>query len=89
MAAAKRAVSIALIDDPVIVHYRFYFLNRSGEADVSNLCEGPGDVLQKAGVIANDRQIMRIVAEKFFGHEPRVEIEIYKYNPPTGREERE
>jgi Holliday junction resolvase RusA-like endonuclease len=79
MAAVKRANSIALLDCPLTVHYRFYFANRSGEADVSNLCEGPGDVMQKAGVIANDKLIMRIVAEKFFGGTPRTEVEIFKY----------
>lgn len=55
-------------------HYRFYFENKHGEADTSNLIEGPQDVLEKVGVIVNDKLITKLTAEKFFGHEPRVEI---------------
>lgn len=81
--AVSRSFKGQLVDWPCEVHYRFYFENRAGEADVSNLCEGPGDVMQKAGVLKNDKLIMRIHAEKFFGHIPRTEISIYKYDAET------
>lgn len=65
-------------DFPIEVRLRFYFKNHQGEADVSNLCEAPNDLLEKAGIILNDRLITRLIGEKFFGHEARTEIEIYK-----------
>lgn len=68
------------IDKPIILRARFYFKNRQHEPDLSNCLEGPQDALQKAGVIANDRLITRIYAEKFFGEEPRVEIELQEFN---------
>ena len=71
--------SIALIDTPVVATYRFYFENRHAEPDVSNLIEGPQDVLVKAGILKNDKLIMRVEAEKFFGHAPRTEVALYAY----------
>jgi Holliday junction resolvase RusA-like endonuclease len=68
-----------LIDGQVTAHFRFYFANRASEADVSNLVEGPQDALVKAGVLKDDKLVMRIIAEKFFGHEARVEIDLYPY----------
>lgn len=59
--------------------YKFYFKNHQSEADVSNLVEGPQDELKNAHVISDDKLIMRIVAEKFFGEEPRTEIELYEF----------
>jgi Holliday junction resolvase RusA-like endonuclease len=56
--------------------YRFYFKNRQGEPDTSNCIEAPQDVLKKAGVITDDKIIKRVIAEKFFGEEPRTEIEL-------------
>lgn len=80
LASLRGRKSIALIDEPLTAHYRFYFANRQSEPDVSNLIEGPQDVLAKAGVIANDRLIMRVTAEKFFGRgEARTEISLYAY----------
>lgn len=69
-----------LIDWPCEAHFKFYFQNRQGEADVSNLIEGPADVLQKVGILKDDKLIMRVVAEKFFGSEPRCEISFYRYD---------
>jgi len=40
--------------------------NRQHEPDLSNLLEGPQDVFQELGIIENDKQIVRIVAEKTF-----------------------
>ncbi len=77
----SKRLTVALIDVPVEAHFRFFFKNHQGESDLSNMLGGPEDVLQRVGVIANDRLIYRIEAEKFFGHDPRTEIEIYKYEP--------
>jgi Holliday junction resolvase RusA-like endonuclease len=52
----------------------FRFKNRSNEPDIDNLLGGPLDVLQKAGIIENDRQILVVNAEKRFGETPSVEI---------------
>lgn len=79
MAMAKSENRIASIDMPVTAIYRFFFKDRQAEADVSNLCEAPGDLLQKAGLLKDDRLICQLIALKFFGHEPRTEIEIHPY----------
>ena len=64
------------ITDPLEVRYRFFFANRQGEADTSNLVEGVSDALQKSGVIEDDKLIHILHASKSFGGEARVEIEI-------------
>jgi Holliday junction resolvase RusA-like endonuclease len=74
--AAQRTV--VLIDVPIRAHFRFYFANRHGEPDLSNCLGGPEDLLQSCGIIENDKQIVELWARKYFGHEPRVEIEIWK-----------
>lgn len=79
MATVARAFKSMTVCDPVCVFYRFFFADRHAESDVSNLIEGPQDVLQKAGVIKNDRLVMRVIAEKYFGHDPRTEIQVFRY----------
>lgn len=69
-----------LIDFPIEARFRFYFTNKMAEPDVSNLIEGPQDLLKKAGIISDDRIIQRVTGEKYFGQEARTEIEIYKYD---------
>jgi Holliday junction resolvase RusA-like endonuclease len=63
------------------VQFNFFFQNHMAEADVSNLIEGPADALKKARVIHDDKQFMRVKAEKFFNErcEPGVEIIICEY----------
>lgn len=70
------------ISDLIKLVIRFYFKNYHAEADTSNLLEGPNDCFKKAGVILDDKLIRKIEAEKFFGYEPRTEIELYKYEEP-------
>lgn len=82
ISAYHRQPSIALLAIPVVAVYRFYFKDHQGEADVSNLCEAPGDLLKELGVLKDDRLIMRIQAEKLFGHEPRTEVELFRYEAP-------
>lgn len=63
---------------PCEMRITFYFKNRSGEADLSNLIEGPQDALTQAAVIVDDNLITMIRAQKIFStkEEPRVEIEL-------------
>lgn len=77
----QRSFKGHLIDYPIIADFRFYFANRQAEPDVSNLIEGPADVMQKVGILKNDRLIVRLMAEKFFGHDPRTEIDLYRRFP--------
>lgn len=67
-----------VIDEPLEAKFIFYFANKKGEPDVSNLIDSPQDALKKAGVIIDDRIIQVVHAQKFFGEEPRVEIELYR-----------
>jgi Holliday junction resolvase RusA-like endonuclease len=83
MATLSRSFKRPLIIDPVCVRYEFFFATRQAEPDVSNLIEGPQDVLQKAGVIKNDRLVMRVIGGKYFGHDPRTEILISPYQIHT------
>jgi Holliday junction resolvase RusA-like endonuclease len=67
------------LDQPLMMIVRFYFKNHANELDLDNCIAGPSDCLQLAGVISNDKIIMRVVAEKYFGYEPRVEIELKEW----------
>lgn len=68
------------IDKAVHVRLTFWFLNHSGEPDLSNCYQGPEDALQKAGVIENDKLIRsHDGSRKRFGRQPCVEIEVYEY----------
>lgn len=62
---------------PLEARFRFYFKNFQAEADLSNLIEGPQDLLTKCGVISDDKIIRKILALKFFNEEPRTEIELF------------
>jgi Holliday junction resolvase RusA-like endonuclease len=65
---------------PVNIKMLFYFLNHSSEADLSNLYQGPEDILQEMGVIKNDKLIYgHDGSRKIFGSNPRVEIEITRF----------
>jgi Holliday junction resolvase RusA-like endonuclease len=46
--------------------------------DLDKLCRSTLDPLQAAGVISNDRRIVRIVAERRFGSPERAEVEIVR-----------
>lgn len=65
---------------PIELHLVFHFKNRRAEPDVSNLVEGPQDVLKKMGIIADDKLVHRLVAEKVFGdHVEKTEVRIFPY----------
>lgn len=64
------------IDFAVDATFIFYFKNKQAETDLSNTIEGPQDCLKTAGVIVDDVLIQVLHARKFFGGEPRTEIEI-------------
>lgn len=78
MAGLPDRLKAKCIDVPVFAKYYFHFENRASEADVSNLCEAPGDLLQKVGVIKDDRQIVALYAQKEFGVPPKTIIELYE-----------
>lgn len=67
------------ICEPIRAKFTFHFINRQAEPDVSNLIEGVQDALTKAGVIADDRLIKIVTAEKCFGEvsEPATLVEIH------------
>lgn len=54
---------------PIEGHLRlvitFEMEGRKHEPDLSNLLEGPQDLLQKLGIIENDKRIIEIEAKKF------------------------
>ena len=72
-----RTPSFRKIDSPAMLTANFYFKNHQWEADLDNCVSGICDVLQKTGVIANDKLIVEMSLKKVFG-EPveRVEIEL-------------
>ena len=80
LATLRRAYRGLPSEGNLEARFSFYFANRQAESDLSNLIEGPQDALQKAGVIANDKQIITLHARKFFGAEPRVEIELLGFS---------
>src|SRR5690349_22948794 len=74
IAQARKGAST--ISEPLEARLNFYFKNHHAEPDTSNCIEAPQDALKKAGVISDDKIIKRVIAEKFFGEEPRCEIEL-------------
>lgn len=65
------------------------YLGKRQRTDVDNLAAGPLDSLEKAGIIANDYWIKRLVCERRKDNDnPRVEIEIQLY-AELGDERRE
>ena len=66
------------IDFKCVAHFEFYFKNAQAEPDLSNCIEGPQDLLQKAGVITNDKLIISLSAHKVIGVEPKTVIIIVK-----------
>lgn len=69
---------------PLHIKFLFYRENRR-HADLSNLYEFPQDVLQQAGIIANDCLIeSHDGSRKLYDKEkPRTEIYISRYEPPA------
>ena len=67
------------VDVPMRAQFKFYFKNFQHEPDLSNCYEGPQDVLQKAGVIVDDKLIhSHDGSRKYFGSpNPRVEIKLF------------
>ena len=59
--------------------FKFYFKDKQAEADTSNLCEAPADALTDAGIIKDDILIYKLIAEKYFYTDQKVEIEIRRY----------
>lgn len=74
----KQAWRKPAIDVPLEIKLHFFFEDRRSEADVSNLCEAPQDVLQKAEVIKDDRLIQIVSAQKSFHETARTKIELFE-----------
>lgn len=53
------------IDGKLRLVITFEMEGRKHEPDLSNLLEGPQDLLQKLGIIENDKRIIEIEAKKF------------------------
>jgi len=65
------------INEPVAVEFLFFIEGR-GKYDLSNLYQGPEDVLEQVGILANDSLIMsHDGSRKYLGHKSgRVLIKI-------------
>lgn len=87
----SRALSVILIQKKIFgiyepidyfVHakYTFSFENHLSEADLSNLFEGPSDLLEKSGVIKNDKLIHSYDgSRKLFGQRSGLLVELFKF----------
>lgn len=65
------------LDGPVSVTYRIYLRDRQSEGDADNYMAAVNDVLQKAGVLANDKLIRCGMFTKSYDKEnARVDIQI-------------
>lgn len=78
--ALRQAATQATIKDLLTIEIVFHFKNKQHEPDVSNCVEGVQDVLAKAGVIGNDKQIRKLVAEKVFDGEEYFTVKLYRYD---------
>lgn len=57
------------IDFPVYMEATMYLKNHKWEPDTTNSFEGFQDVMQKAGIIKNDKLIYKALTEKVFNSE--------------------
>lgn len=69
------------ISSPCRAEFVFYFKNHHAEIDISNALQGPEDLLEKLGVIENDRLIQEVFARKVFGHEPKTILRLLPMYP--------
>lgn len=69
------------IKDYCRAEFVFYFKNHHAEIDISNALQGPEDLLEKLGVIENDRLIQEVFARKVFGHEPKTILRLLPMYP--------
>jgi Holliday junction resolvase RusA-like endonuclease len=69
------------IDFPVNVEMKFFFKDHQHEPDLSNLYQGVEDILQKCGVLVNDKFIYsHDGSAKVFGDgAERVEVTVKKF----------
>lgn len=63
--------------------FEFHFKNFQNEADTSNCVEGPQDLLQKVGVIENDKLIVEFSAKKIMGLTECTIIRLFKLDAET------
>lgn len=63
---------------PCEIYLEFHFKDRHAEPDTSNLVEGPQDILQKMGIIANDKLFVQLRARKLITGDPKTIIRIHK-----------
>lgn len=63
--------------------FEFHFKNFQNEADTSNCVEGPQDLLQKVGVIENDKLIVEFTAKKIMGLTECTIIRLFKLDAET------
>ena len=69
---------------PVRVTCRYWMPNRRSWPDLPGLYQATADILEKAGIIANDRNIVSMDGSEIMGvdrENPRVEIEIENLVP--------
>lgn len=64
------------IEIPCAIFLEFHFKNGQSEPDTSNCVEGPQDLMQKAGVITNDKLFKTVIATKEIGLEPKTIVTI-------------
>lgn len=73
----QRFKGFEMITTPIAAQFDFYFKNKAGEPDISNLCEAPCDLLTKAGIIIDDKIITLMTARKWFGNDPGTVIRLW------------
>jgi Holliday junction resolvase RusA-like endonuclease len=80
--AVKAQALRGVLDQPMRLKIEFRLRDRQAEPDLSNLIEGPQDMLKSCGVIRDDKLIVEIEARKTFGHsdEELVGTTIFLYS---------
>lgn len=72
---------------PVELTAKYYMPNRQGWPDAIGLLQATADILEKAGVITNDRQIVKITNNRLIDgidkNKPRAEILIKELRHPV------
>lgn len=66
--------------------FEFHFRNGQNECDTSNCVEGPQDLLQKLGVIQNDKLIVEFTAKKILGSTECAIVRLIEIDAATQNE---
>ena len=66
-------------DEKVEIEVKFWFERHNIPNDVDNLLKFVLDALQKAGIIDNDNQVVKVCMMKATGEENKIDLKVFRH----------